>query len=139
MSRLRNILADLKDDLTPEKFEAAQNKFGQIHTMTLFLLNEDLPYYSQVESMAGRPMAQAKKEFIELFKQINNQYASDESVSTWSDDKVKQLEFNVNKMKSFYDLINYITNSGLKRVSLNKNGILKVAHTLQKIEKLLNK
>lgn len=133
MSKLREKLAGLRDDIGQEKFEAAQNGYGQIHTMTLFLLNQDLPYYSQVEGMAGQPMQQVKQQFIDLFKQVNDKYASDEDVATWSPDKIRQLELNVNKCKNFYSLINYITNSGLKRVSLNQNGIIQIAKTLEKI------
>ena len=139
MSKLRERLAGLREEIGDTKFEAAQNGYGQIHTMTLFLLNQDLPYYSQVESMAGMPMKQVKSEFINLFKQVNDQYQSDEDVATWSPDKIKELERNVNNCKNFYALINYITNSGLKRVSLNQNGIIQIAETLKMMKKFANK
>lgn len=135
MSNLRNRLAGVREDLGPEKFEAAQNGVGKIHTMTLFLLPE-LGLFSKVEGLMGMPISKAKEEFMTIFKDVNSQYSGDEDVSVWSDAKVRELELKVGRCRNFFDIVNLVEYSGLAQVALNSNGITQIAKTLNKIASL---
>ena len=104
------ILADLKDDISPEGLAKAKNHWGVMSPVTFFLLDETAQQYFGAVQNAGT-LAEAKKVLLQSIEELNNKYANDPDFSHWSDAQMNSFKLKVNKAKNISAFMNAITTS----------------------------
>lgn len=129
MSKFKNklaslILADLKDDISPDGLKKSLNFWGVVSPVTFFLLDETHPqYWSPIES--APTLNEAKKMLLQSIENLNNKYENDPDFSHWSTTQMNSFKLKVNKAKNISALMNAITtsdHSGAKGKSETQKG-----------------